>query len=472
MHLALMVVCRTETAAARHARGQRRLDDTGALRVIDLEVIEGRCVVERELDLEQQDGSVRPRIVTKFPVCGPTGDVVALGVHITDITERRKVEEELRQAQKMEAVGRLTGGIAHEFNNLLMVVVGNIELLQSQLPEDGHLNSFASTAMNGAMRGAELTQRLLTFSRKQTLAIVPVDLNDLVLGLHDMLRRTLGETITLEMELAENLQNTLADRNQIEGALLNFVLNSRDAMPKGGTIIVRTSNTTLDTEAAAKADADRGDYVSLEIADTGHGMTAETMVQSFEPFFTTKDVGAGTGLGLSVVYGFAKQSGGFVEIDSEVGRGTTIRLSLPCVAEEERASGEKVQIGAEPVKGRAAILVVEDDPDVRALVVGLLIGLGYDTVEAEDGQTALARLEEHPDIDLLFTDVVLPHGMSGQDVAREARRRRPDLKVVFTSGYPDTGDGDRPVDDDRTDFVRKPYRKYELAEKLAAVLNM
>ncbi len=228
----------------------------------------------------------------------------------------------------------------------------------------------------------------------------------------------------------------------------------------------------MGAKAAADVDVDPGHYVSLQIADTGQGMTSETIKQSFEPFFTTKDVGEGTGLGLSVVYGFAKQSGGFVEIDSEVGRGTTIRLSLPCVAEEERASGEKVQIGAEPVKGRVAILVVEDDPDVRALVVGLLIGLGYDTVEAEDGQTALARLEEHPDIDLLFTDVVLPHGMSGQDVAREARRRRPDLKVVFTSGYSDTRDGDRPLDDDRNDFVRKPYRKSDLAEKLATVLNI
>jgi PAS domain S-box-containing protein len=427
---------------------------------------------ECQLSARFSDGGEHTIIVTKFPVRGSSGEIIGVGTINTDVTDQRQAEEHLRQAQKMEAVGQLTGGIAHEFNNLLMVVVGNIELLQSQLPDDGDLKRIASTAMKGAMRGAEMTQRLLTFSRKQTLAIVPIDLNGLVRGLHDMLRRTLGETITLEVEYAENLPKTMADRGQIEGALLNFVLNSRDAMPKGGTIIVRTSNTTLDAEAAAKADVDPGDYVSLEIADTGHGMTAETIEQAFEPFFTTKDVGEGTGLGLSVVYGFAKQSGGLVEIDSEIGRGTTLRLSLPCVAEAERATGEKAQIRAEPANGRAAILVVEDDPDVRAMVVGLLIDLGYDTVEAEDGQTALARLEAHPDIDLLFTDVVLPHGMSGQDVAREARRRRPDLKVVFTSGYSDTGDGDRLEDDDRTEFVCKPYRKSKLAEKLAAVLNM
>ena len=372
----------------------------------------------------------------------------------------------------MEAVGVLSGGIAHEFNNLLMIIVGNIELIENQLPEGGDLKRFASIAMKGAIRGAEITQRLLAFSRKQNLAIVAVDLNDLILGLHDMLRHTLGETITLETELAENLPKTLADRGQIEGALLNFVLNSRDAMPRGGTIIAWTSKTTLDAEAAAQAEVNPGDYVSLEIADTGHGMTAETIAQCFEPFFTTKNVGEGTGLGLSVVYGFAKQSGGFAETDSEVGRGTTIRLSLPFVAEDGRVTGENERIQAKPVKDRAEILVVEDDPDVRALVAGLLNDLGYDTVEAGDGQSALVCLEEQPDIDLLFTDVVLPHGMSGQDVAIEARRRRPDLKVVFTSGYPDTGNGDRLVDDDDTDFVRKPYRKSDLAEKLATVLNI
>jgi len=426
----------------------------------------------RQMSALFHDGSEHTITVTKFPVRGLGGEIIGVGTINTDVTDQLRVEEHLRQAQKMEAVGLLTGGIAHEFNNLLTVVVGNIELIESQLPEGGDLKRFASTAMKGAIRGAEITQRLLTFSRKQKLAIVAVDLNDLILGLHDMLQRTLGETIVLETVLAKNLTKTMADRGQIEGALLNFVLNSRDAMPKGGTIIVRTSISTLDAEAAANADVGPGEYVSMEVADTGHGMTAETVEQSFEPFFTTKDVGEGTGLGLSVVYGFAKQSGGFVEIDSEVGRGTTVRLSLPCLVGKHQVIEEPVQIKAEPARRRAEILVVEDDLDVRRLVVSLMTDLGHDTVEAGDGKTALLRLDEHPGIDLLFTDVVLPHGMSGQDVAREARRRRPDLKIVFTSGYPATGDGELLEDDERTAFVRKPYRKSELAETLATALNL
>jgi CheY-like chemotaxis protein len=291
--------------------------------------------------------------------------------------------------------------------------------------------------------------------------------------MRNILRSALGETIVIETRLAETLWRTSADVGQIEGALLNLALNSRDAMLEGGSITLRTSNVTLDADRLAHhADVVPGDFVMLEVADTGTGMTAEQSEHAFEPFYTTKGVGEGTGLGLSVVYGFGKQSGGFVEIDSEVGCGTSVRLCLPRAEQQDGEAELEKREHAEPVDGDGTILVVEDDPDVRALAVSLLSELGYDIVEAEDGHAALARLDERPDIELLFTDVVLPGGMNGHDIAREGRLRRPGLKVLFTSGYPDAGDGDQPVDDAISEFVRKPYRKSELAKKLAAVLHM
>lgn len=264
-----------------------------------------------------------------FPLFHEDGTFQGYRGAATDVTRQISTEEQLRQAQKMEAVGLLTGGIAHEFNNLLMVVVGNIELLHERLPDEDRLNRFAETALKGAMRGAELTQSLLAFSRKQTLAVSAINPNDLVLELLQMLQRTLGETFILETELADDLPDMLADRGQTEGALLNLLINARDAMKTGGEIIVRTSLRTLEPGGAGQVGASPGEYVALEVVDVGHGMSAETIAQVFEPFFTTKDIGQGTGLGLSMVYGFAKQSNGYVEIESEVGRGTTVRFCLP-----------------------------------------------------------------------------------------------------------------------------------------------
>ena len=440
---------------------------------LDREVLRAGKPLDREFRAPFIDGGEHTIIATKFPVRGSDGEIIGVGTISTDVTDQRQAEETLRHAQKMEAVGLLTGGIAHEFNNLLMIVVGNLEMLQGRLAKGDRSNDFASSAMKGALRGAELTQSLLAFSRKQTLAIVPIDLNDLIRGLRDMLGRTLGETITLDMRLARNLPKTLADSGQIEGALLNFVLNARDAMPGGGTITVGTSTKSLDTGSAAKFDASPGDYVSLEVTDTGHGMTAETIEQAFEPFFTTKNVGEGTGLGLSMVYGFAKQSNGFVELVSEAGRGTTVRLCLPRAEthDEEPITVAEDQEREEAASDRAMILVVEDDPDVRALVVRMLAGMGHDTVQAEDGRSALARLAEHPGIDLLFTDVVLPDGMSGQDIAREAKRRFPALKIVFTSGYPAGNFGDLSLDGEDPIVVAKPYRNSELAKTLTSALR-
>jgi CheY-like chemotaxis protein len=372
----------------------------------------------------------------------------------------------------MEAVGNLTGGVAHEFNNLLMVIVGNLEVLHERLAKDDPLRRFISAATRGAVRGAELTQSLLAFSRKQTLNVAPVDLNGALLAMRHLLQRALGDTIKIEYELSEDAWGTIADANMIEAATLNLVLNARDAMANGGTIVVRTYNKAWDAEAAGSFDAEPGEFAVMEVSDAGTGMTAETVAHAFEPFFTTKDVGKGTGLGLSMVYGFAKQSGGFVDIESEVGRGTTVRMYLPRSSEQEVVARNEAPSPRPAKDGKATILVVEDDPDVMNVVTELLSGLGYRIVEAENGEAALARMDEFADLDLLFTDVILKGGMSGVDVVREARRRRPGFKVIFTSGH-DLGSMEGLVldDDEEPVIVRKPYRRTELAEKIAAALE-
>jgi PAS domain S-box-containing protein len=399
------------------------------------------------------------------------GDRLIVCCIMRDTSERKQAEEQIRQAQKMEAVGLLTGGIAHEFNNLLMVVVGNIEMLQNGVAADVHLERFAATALKGAMRGAELTQSLLSFSRKQTLAITSVDINGIVSDMSDTLRHSLWETINWEVDLARDLPNAIADISQYQGALLNLVLNARDAMPDGGKIIVRTSKLTIDLAAAAKVGARAGDYVSLEVIDTGHGMTAETIDQAFEPFFTTKDVGEGTGLGLSMVYGLARQLDGFVEIDSKVGFGTKVRICLPRDSEDNKAGHKSASAPKSTKSIRAVVLLVEDDPDVRQTVARTISDLGCTIIEAENGKTALARLKEHPEIDVLFSDVMLPGNMSGPDIVDEARRLIPGLKVILTSGYPDHEINELVPDHKRRWFIRKPYRRSELAELLEKVLE-
>ena len=408
---------------------------------------------------------------TRVPHFGDGGEVLGYFVIIVDLTEHQEREMQLRQAQKMEAVGQLTGGIAHEFNNLLMVIVGNLEMALDRVADDDTGN-LLSSAMRGAMRGAGLTRQLLAFSRKQELHVEHVALNRLVLGMHDMMRRTLGETITIETELQADAWPVLADVGQTESALLNLALNARDAMPRGGRITIVTANRTIDDRhGAAHPGVDAGDYVMLEMSDTGSGMAPEVLERVFDPFFTTKEVGKGTGLGLSMVYGFAEQSGGFIDIESDVGQGTRVRIFLP------RATGGEATVApkaGEPVPefnfGKT-ILVVEDDANVRDLVVHLLSQFGCTTVEAEDGETALACLEERSDIDLLFTDVVLPRGMSGPGIAREALRRFPRLRVVFTSGYPDREVSELAWDGEEARFIRKPYRKSDLGKTLAAVLD-
>jgi signal transduction histidine kinase/ActR/RegA family two-component response regulator len=387
---------------------------------------------------------------------------------IQDITEMKQAEERLRQAQKMEAVGQLTGGVAHDFNNLLAVIMGNAEILQDRVGED---DRSARAVLRAATRGAELTQRLLAFSRRQPLRPRTVDLDGLVAGMSDLLARTLGETIEVDIVPGCDVRPATADAGQVESALLNLAINAQHAMPSGGKLIIETTNVEFDAEyAATNLEVSPGDYVLLAVSDTGTGMAPEVLEHAFEPFFTTKDVGEGSGLGLSMVYGFAKQSGGHVTIYSEQGRGTTVKLYLPQAEPSAERDGEALDRRAPQGRGER-ILVLEDDPDVRGLAVSLLEALGYWVLEAQDGAEALAVLEQAGRIDLLLSDVVLPGGMSGPDLATQARRLDPSLKVLFMSGYREKAahrNGSLGV---VGEVLTKPFRKHDLAARVRAALD-
>ena len=353
-----------------------------------------------------------------------------------EIADREKAELQVLQAQKMEAIGQLTGGVAHDFNNLLTVIFGNLDALRLRLVgRDPAAERLIEAALRGAERAAGVTERLLAFARRQTLAPTSVDVNRLVLGMSELMRQSLGAEIGFETVLAGGLWRALCDPHQLEVALLNLVINARDAMPGGGCLTVETANVNLDEAYAARHDqVTPGQYVMVAISDTGAGMTREIADRAFEPFFTTKGVGQGTGLGLSMVYGFVKQSGGHVKIYSEPLRGTTVKLYLPRVA--SGASGQPASHDADdrgtPTGG--TILVAEDDADVRGYAARVLRERGYAVLEAENGPKALALLGDGVRVDLLFTDIVMPR-MGGFELADAARRVSRDLKVVFTSGY-------------------------------------
>ncbi len=355
-----------------------------------------------------------------------------------EMAERQKTEEQLRQAQKMEAVGQLTGGLAHDFNNLLTGITGSLELLATRIGQ-GRLTDAARyivAAQGAAGRAAALTHRLLAFSRRQTLAPEAIDVNRLVTGMEELIRRTVGPAIAVETSCADGLWPVLVDPNQLENALLNLCINARDAMPDGGTLTVETFNGRVDDHAGRPHDLPAGQYVSLRVADTGTGMTPEVMARAFDPFFTTKPLGQGTGLGLSMIYGFARQSNGEVRISSEPGRGTVMQLCLP----RHRGPVEGRAIAAEPSRPQPAgaggtVLLVDDEPTVRMLVADALHELGYLALEAADGAAGLDILRQDRRIDLLVTDVGLPGGMNGRQLADAARVGRPGLKVLFITGY-------------------------------------
>jgi PAS domain S-box-containing protein len=391
-----------------------------------------------------------------------------------DITAQRAVEDALRQSQKMEAVGQLTGGIAHDFNNLLQGISGSLEIMESRLAQGrtGDLARWLAGAKGSAGKAAALTHRLLAFSRRQPLDPRPVRANPLVASMEDMLRRTLGERVSLELVLAGGLWTTRCDPNQLESAILNLAINARDAMPDGGRLTIETCNAHLDSHYAARErDVKPGQYVCICVSDTGTGMTRETIARAFEPFFTTKPIGQGTGLGLSMIYGFTRQSEGYARIYSELGQGTTIKLYLPRDHREE--GEEEPRPGPTQIVGSDAgevVLVIEDEAVVRGLIVEVLAGLGYQAIEAADGKSGLEVLRSKRRIDLLVTDIGLP-GLNGRQVADAARVLRPDLKVLFMTGYAENAAVASGFLEPGMSMITKPFAVDSLADRIRAILS-
>jgi signal transduction histidine kinase/CheY-like chemotaxis protein len=392
-----------------------------------------------------------------------------------EVAERGKIEEQLRQSQKMEAVGQLTGGVAHDFNNMLAVVIGALDIARKRLSQGNtNIEKLIENAMDGAKRGALLTQRLLAFSRQQALEPKLLDVNRLVATLSDLLRRTLGEDIIIEVVQGAGLWRVLADGPQLENALLNLAVNGRDAMPQGGRLTIETTNITLDEHYATAQGIAPGPYVMICVSDTGGGMTPEIMARAFDPFFTTKDVGQGTGLGLSQVFGFVKQSGGHVKIYSEPKHGTTVKIYLrrhesddPSMPAANAPPPEKdVSEGHRP----AVVLAVEDEDTVRLLTVASLEELGYTVLAAANGKDALDILEQHSEITLLLTDVVMPE-MTGRQLAEEAVRRRPGLKVLFTTGYTRNAIVHNGTLDAGVQLLSKPFTLQQLSQAMHRVMG-
>jgi len=427
---------------------------TGEKRIIGI----GRTVQAR-----RRDGSVFPMELAVGEVV--LGETRVFTGFIRDISARARMEEELRQAQKMEAVGQLTGGVAHDFNNLLTVISGNLELLERRLG-DADDRDILREAQEATELGAQLAARLLAFGRRQPLNPKPIDLNTLVSGMVELLRRSLGELVRIETRLGIGVPVVLADPGQVENALLNLAINARDAMPDGGQLLIETECVTVASDRSIAVEP--GLYVRLTVTDSGVGMTSEVRERAFEPFFTTKGPGVGSGLGLSMVYGFVKQSGGHAELQSEPGRGTSIRLYLPVRDEFQPASGvtdREVRAGG---AAGAVVLVVEDDHRVRRVAIRRLAALGYRVLQADDAPSALALLEAGESVDILFTDVVMPSGMTGLELAAEARRRWPALRIVLTSGYTDPAmlkEGQMPAD---ARWLAKPYGIDDLEAVLQA----
>jgi signal transduction histidine kinase/CheY-like chemotaxis protein len=420
-------------------------------------------------------GDLSARIPAPHPR-GELGGLMTLLNGTAESLERQRaaideLNQKLSQSQKMEAMGQLTGGVAHDFNNLLTVILGNAEYLAEKLAANRELHKIADSIATAAERGSDLTRSLLAFARKQPLMPQDIDIGQKILGMEQLLRRTLGEHIECEFLLDRDLWQASVDPGQLTSALLNLVLNARDAMPQGGTLAVEVRNISLDeSDLDVNGEARPGDYVMVGVTDTGSGMIAEVASRAFEPFFTTKEVGKGTGLGLSMVYGFAKQSGGSMQIRSEPGRGTMVKLFFPRIHAPQQADAPPVDRIATPA-GAETILVVEDDDLVRAYVEKELRELGYRVIVTRNAREALEILRQPREIHLLFTDVVMPGGMFGPELAKQASRLRPELKVLFTSGYSE--DPVQSLDglEGEARLLNKPYRRNELALMLRTVLK-
>jgi PAS domain S-box-containing protein len=441
----------------------RNFQKTGERKIIGI----GREVMGR-----RKDGSTFPMDLS-VGEAKQDGEAIFVGI-IHDLTERKRTEEQLVQAQKMEMVGQLSGGIAHDFNNLLTVIVGNAEFLSEQLKPRQDLRQLADDIGKAGDRGAELTQRLLAFSRRQILRPVEVDCNKLLDAMHKMLRRTLREDIDINTSFDSDLALAYADSAQLESAVLNLAVNAQDAMPAGGRLTITTANASLDAHyQSLHPEVMPGEYVLIAVTDDGEGMSTEVIERVFEPFFTTKEVGKGSGLGLSMVYGFVKQSSGHVSIYSEPGLGTTVRIYLPQAVAKVPQSPEQVRIDDEALpNGTESVLVVEDDPFVRSYAVMRLQSLGYSVVAAVNGKDALEKLRSDVHIDVLFTDIVMPGGINGWELADLAQQVRPGLPVLLTSGYALETLGKHGRLRAGAVVLTKPYRKADLALRLREVLRI
>ena len=426
-----------------------------------------------EYDHPDTTGRSRHVSVNGRPVFAADGRFLGYRGTGTDLTKQHEAEERLRQSQKMDAIGQLTGGVAHDFNNVLTVITGTIEILQDGLADKPQLAAIAQLIDDAATRGASITSQLLTFARRQPLEPREIEINGLVMETAKLLMPMLGEHVEIETVLAPDAWGVLADPSQLTAAIVNLAVNARDAMRGGGKLTIETANVTFD-EASASTDSEMkpGQFVIIAVGDTGHGIPADIRDRVFEPFFTTKGVGRGTGLGLSMVYGFAKQTGGTVRIDSEEGRGTSVKLYLPrAEGVAARAGDEPLSTPAVPLGQHETILVVEDDALVRGYVIAQLGGLGYRTLVASDGAAALALVEQGAEFDLLFTDVVMPGRMNGRQLADAVVARRPGMKVLYTSGYSDDAIVHEGHLDPGLALLKKPYRKADLAQKIREVLG-
>lgn len=435
----------------------------------DIRVVEGGESVFIPSRLLPTDHGTRTIETSKLPVqLGLDGNTYVLGI-VRDLTDQRQLETQVREMQRLESVGRLTGGIAHDFNNLLAIILGSLELIREDLPEGSESANISDEAIDAVDRGAELVRRLLAFARKQHLEPTAVDLNVRLPAIVSMLQRTLGERIRVKVEPADDLWHAQIDPTQVDDALVNLAINARDAMPHGGNLVIETANVVLDDDYASHhADVEPGEYVMLAVSDNGAGMSSETIARAFEPFYTTKAEGRGTGLGLSQVYGWVKQSGGHIKIYSEIDYGTTIKLYLPRATTGEKASQTRLTHTAE-AKGHERILLVEDNPNVRRTVVRQLAQLGYTVIEAADGEAALAQVADGLEFDLLLTDVVMPGGMNGYDLAEEIGRLRPKTPILFTSGYTELAENSRDLPR-RGSLLSKPYSRQSLGQAIRAAL--
>jgi PAS domain S-box-containing protein len=462
----------------------------------DAEVFRTGAVNINEEPFTDASGKTHVIVTKKAVFTDASGRKILVGT-IRDVTERKRMEEalrqardelelrveqrtreaeeaqaNLRQAQKLQTVGQLTGGVAHDFNNILAIIAGNLELIKVRWPHDRDLHALVGSAISATERGAALTQRLLAFSRKQALQPRPTHVDVLLSTMLDLLRRSLGEPVEVEMLLGSRPCCCFTDPAQLEAALLNLCVNARDAMPGGGKLTIEATTVSLSREFTAQHDLGPGRYVLVEVTDTGEGMSPETLERAFEPFFTTKDVGKGSGLGLSMVYGFAKQSRGHVMISSAVGRGTTVKLFLPECTDQE-AVGHALGPDADvdhPIGSGEAVLLVEDDPNVRAMTVQLVQGLGYEVHQAASVREALELVRTLGRIDLLLTDVVLGGRESGQEVAEAIQQARPEAGILFMSGYTDNALGSQWLDRS-VPILHKPFRRVELARALRAALT-